>query len=238
METIQTKENQTTFIAKINETLANSIRRYVNEIQVLAIDEVEIHQNGSPLYDETLAHRIGLVPFKTEKDYKEDTEIKISIKKKGPGIVYSGDIKSDAKIVYDKIPLTLLKANQEMDIKGTARLGKGSYHTKYSPGFIFYRHATEITLDKSLLNEIKKACPNNEIKEKGDKIIVMDNRVKEVCDLCEGIAEKNKKTAEVKIGDELIITIESFGQIETKEIFKKSIEALKKDLQDFSKKIK
>ena len=88
------------------------------------------------------------------------------------------------------------------------------------------------------LNEIKKACPNNEIKEKGDKIIVMDNRVKEVCDLCEGIAEKNKKTADVKIGDELIITIESFGQIETKEIFKKSIEALKKDLQDFSKKIK
>lgn len=238
METIQNKENQITFVAKLNETLANSIRRYVNEISVLAIDEVEIHQNGSPLYDETLAHRMGLVPFKTEKDYKEDTEIKISLKKKGPGIVYSGDIKSDAKIIYDKIPLTLVKANQEMDIKGIARLGKGSYHTKYSPGFIFYRHSTEIILDKSLLNEIKKACPNNEIKEKGDKIIVIDNKAKEVCDLCEGIAEKNKKTAEVKIGDELIVTIESFGQIETKEIFKKSIEALKKDLQDFSKKLK
>ena len=238
METIQTKENQITIAANINETLANSIRRYVNEIQVLAIDEVEIHQNGSPLYDETLAHRMGLVPFKTEKDYKDDTEIKITLKKKGPGIVYSGDIKSDAKVVFDKIPLTLLKANQEMDVKGTARLGKGSYHTKYAPGFIFYRHATEITLDKSLLSDIKKICPNNEIKEKGDKIIVIDNKAKDVCDICEGIADKNKKTADVKIGENLIITVESFGQIDAKDIFKKSIEALKKDLQDVSKKLK
>ena len=68
METIEKTENKLIFSAKIEDTLANAIRRYVHEILVLAVDEVEIHQNGSPLYDETLAHRIGLVPFKMSKD--------------------------------------------------------------------------------------------------------------------------------------------------------------------------
>ncbi len=238
METIQSKENQITFSVQINETLANSIRRYVNEVPVLAIDEVEINRNGSPLYDETLAHRMGLVPLRTGKDLKEDSEIKISLKKKGPGIIYSGDIQGDAEVIYDKIPLTVVKGNQEIDIKGTARLGKGSYHTKYAPGFIFYRNSSEIIMDKSLLQEVKKVCPEEQIKEKGDKIIVIDNQAKEVGDICEGIAEKNKKTAEVNLKDDLIFTVESFGQIEVKDIFKKAVETLKKDLQELSNKIK
>lgn len=81
METIESTKNKIIFSAEIEESLANAIRRYVHEIPVLAIDEVEIHQNGSPLYDETLAHRIGLVPLKMTKSYKEDSEIKFSIKK-------------------------------------------------------------------------------------------------------------------------------------------------------------
>lgn len=238
METIQSKENQITFLVKMNETLANSIRRYVNEVPVLAIDEVEINRNGSPLYDETLAHRMGLVPLKTGKELKEDSEVKITLKKKGPGIIYSGDIKGDVEVVYQKIPLTVVRGNQEIDIKGTARLGKGSYHTKYAPGFIFYRNSSEITMDKSLLGEIKKVCPESQIKEKGDKIIIVDDQAKEVGDICEGVAEKNKKTAEVNLKDELIFTVESFGQIEVKDIFKKSVETLKKDLQELSNKIK
>ena len=53
MEVIDKKENQITFKAEISDSLANSVRRYLNQIPVLAVDEVEIYKNDSPLYDET-----------------------------------------------------------------------------------------------------------------------------------------------------------------------------------------
>lgn len=49
-----------------NYSFANAIRRSVEEIYALAINEVEIFKNDSALYDEFLAHRIGLIPLKTE----------------------------------------------------------------------------------------------------------------------------------------------------------------------------
>ena len=45
------------------------------------------------------------------------------------------------------------------------------------------------------------------------------------------------KKAEVVFNDNLIVTIESFGQIKAEEIFKKAVEELKKDLETMSKKI-
>ena len=49
---------------------------------------------------------------------------------------------------------------------------------------------------------------------------------------------KDKKVQiEIIPSEELIITIESFGQIDSAEMFKKSIEALKKDLAGVEKKI-
>ena len=56
MELINKKDNQITFTAEIEESLANSIRRYMIQIPVLAVDEVNISRNDSPLYDVTIAH--------------------------------------------------------------------------------------------------------------------------------------------------------------------------------------
>lgn len=238
MEGIEVTKNKIVFSTKMENALANAIRRYVYEIPILAVDEVEINQNGSPLYDETLAHRIGLVPLKMSKEYKEDSEIKIKMKKKGAGYVYSGDIKTDAEIVYDKIPLTLMKEDGEVDLIGVARLGKGNYHSKYLPGFIFYRNSAEIILPKKLSEEINAVCEKSQIKEKGENIVVKDNLAHPVLDVCQAIAEQNKTSVETKYEEELIFTVESFGQLEPKEIFKESISHLKKDLQTLSKQFK
>ena len=114
-------QNNAEFILDTNEEMANAIRRSANEIEILAIDEVEIHKNDSALYDEILAHRLGLIPLQATKNvemFKEGdkpstkNQAQIHIKIKGPGIVYSGDIKGEVKPVYDKIPLVILGKDQ------------------------------------------------------------------------------------------------------------------------------
>ncbi|MCK4647381.1 DNA-directed RNA polymerase subunit D [Candidatus Pacearchaeota archaeon] len=238
MEIINQKDNKLIFKAKIDESLANAIRRYVGEIPVLAVEEVEISKNDSPLYDETISHRIGLIPIKTDKEINEKTEAKLKLSVKREGEVYSGELKGDVEGVYDKIPITILTKNQELELTANVRAGKGDEHARFSPGLIFYRGVAEIIMDKEFRGEIQKVCLDNEIKEKGDKIIVIDDKEKEVCDVCEGICERAKKKAETNYNDELIINIESFGQLDVKDIFKKSIGALRKDLNEVSKKIK
>lgn len=237
MKLVEKKDNQLVFSAKIDESLANAIRRHINQIPVLAIDEAEISRNDSPLYDETIAHRLGLIPLKMEKlgDAKKIEKLKLDVKTQGT--VYSKDLKGGVKIVYDKIPITSLNKGQELKLSATVKAGKGSKHVKFSPGLMFYREVSEITLDKEFLDEIKRTCPKNEIKEKGGKVIILDDKKTEVCDVCTGICEKKKKKAEVKSTGELVVSLESFGQLDVKEIFKKAIDALKKDLAEVSKKV-
>lgn len=238
MKLLEKKDNQIIFSAKIDESLANAIRRSINQIPILAIDEVEISKNDSPLYDETIAHRLGLIPLKMDKTLKEKSANKLKLVVEGEKTAYSKDLKGEVKVVYGQIPIVSLNKEQELELTAIVKLGKGSEHVKFSPGLMFYRNASEIVMSKEFLDEIKKSCPDAEIKEKGDKIIILDNKKAEISDLCTGICEKHRKKAEVKSTEELIITLESFGQMDVNDIFKSSIEVLKKDLADVSKRVK
>jgi len=238
MEIIEKKENKIVFKAQINETLANAIRRYLGHVPVLAIDEVEIEKNDSPLYDETIAHRIGLIPLKTDKTVNEKTtaNLKISIDKEG--VIYSGGLKGSVKVVYDKIPITLINKGQEFELTATARAGKGLEHAKFSPGLMFYRNLSSAKIEKDCPQEILESIKKNEIKTEGGKIIISDIYSNEVCEAAiEKYVREGKTQIEIIPSDELIITVESFGQMDAEDVFKKSIEALKKDLATVEKKV-
>lgn len=234
MKKIEKTDNSVVFIANIEETVANSIRRYVNHIPTYAVDEVEIIKNDSALNDEAIAHRIGLVPLKNEK--LEDKKLqKLKLEVKGGCVVYSGDLKGHPEVVYKNIPLTFLTSNRELKLNALVKLGTGSEHSKFSPGLMFYRNALEITTDKKFYKDLKDICPGIEIEEKGNKIVLKDNKKREIADVCEGFITKRDGEIEIEEKDGLIITIESFGQISPEEIFKKSIDALKKDLMSLNK---
>lgn len=233
MEIVNKKENVLVLKMKTNETLANALRRSVFEIPTNAIEEIDISKNDSALYDETIAHRIGLIPLKYKKG-----EHKIKLKVKGPATVYSGDIKSEAEVIYEKMPITILREGQEIDIKGKTSEGIGKDHSKFLPGIVFYRIVSEITVDKEVAKKIKENCPELNFKDKGNKSVIIDDGEKSCLDFIEGVCEKEKKEFEIKDLDEIILTVESFGQIKVEDIFKKSLEILKKNLGEVEKKIK
>jgi DNA-directed RNA polymerase subunit D len=238
MNILNKKNNQITFSLNIDESLANAIRRYVDQIPILAVDEVEISKNDSPLYDETIAHRIGMVPLKMDKTISEKSSEQITLVAKSDGIIYSGEMKGRVSPVYDKIPITVLKKGQELEVLATAKVGKGSQHSKFSPGLMFYRNSMKIKLDKDCPKEIVNSCPQGIFKLENGKVIITDE---EKCDMCEACTEfcrkVGKNSVELTPSEELIITVESFGQISEEEIFKKAIEVLQEDLKEVEKKI-
>lgn len=239
MEIIEQKEKKIIFKEKIEESLINACRRYLNEIPLLAINELEISRNDSPLYDETVAHRIGLVPLKMNKKYNDKTELKFTLKSKKEGMVYSGGIKGEAEVVYDKIPLTFLNKDQEINISATAIIGKGKKHTKFSPGLLYYRNVVEIKVDKDCVKEIVETCPKGIFEIDKDKIIVKNQEKCDMCDMCIDFCKKQgKEFIKIIPSDELIITLESFGQMKVGDILVSSIDILKKDLEKVSKKLK
>ncbi len=233
MEKINEKESKIVFRAEIEDSLANAIRRSIFLIPVAAVDEVEISKNDSPLYDETIAHRIGLIPIK----HSAKKEGKLKLKSSREGFVYSGDMEGDVKVVYDKIPITLLSKGQEIELTATTKLGKASEHSKFLPGLFVYRIAYELIVDKDVAEKVKQIAPYAEVNIKGNKAVILDNKEREVADICEGICDKEGKEMEVKPTKELVITIESFGQIGVKDIFTKAVDALKNELNEFSKKL-
>lgn len=211
------KKQKLSLITDMDTSLANAIRRSVLEIPIMAIDEVEIIKNDSAFYDEILAHRLGLIPIKTEKGNRE---IKFRLKEVGPKMVYSTNIKPDIGIDF-KIPVVLLEKDQEIEMICEARMGKGIDHAKYSPGLSYFKH----NLDDNVLDFV---TIDSEGKVKYDEEEL--NKI--------GSEDIIKKISSLKEVKELEFTIESWGQLDAKDIFIKAIEALEDNLKELGKAVK
>jgi DNA-directed RNA polymerase subunit D len=122
---------------------ANALRRIcLNGIPIYAVDTVDILSNTSVLADEGIAHRLGLIPIKSElsavqQDNKSDN-IMLTL---DSGIasetrtVLSGELKSQDSIVKpisDNIPIVTLAPGQSLKFEAHARLGRGTEHAKWN----------------------------------------------------------------------------------------------------------
>lgn len=232
MEVIEKSQNKLIIRMPANESLANAIRRSVAEIPTLAIDEVEIYKNDSALYDEFLAHRIGLIPLKTEKSMSEKTKVEFKLSKTGPCTVYSGDLKGAGDIVHDKIPITILGEDNNLELLATAVLGKGTTHAKYTPGLCYYRHLLEVNSSP----EIDKIVQNSSYSQfksekKGNKWL---------CDLNEAEQQEIEQIDKDSISDseEILLIIESFGNMSALNILNNDFDVLGENLDEVEKALK
>lgn len=157
MVSIKTEGNKSIVEFKdTHNTIVNAFRRVIlDEVPTFAIEDVEIVKNDSALYDETLAHRLGLVPLTTDLsayNLKSECkcgsvgcalcEVKMSMAQSEAGYVYSGSIKSEdpaVKPAFDTIPVTKLLDGQEVEANVVAVLGVGRTHAKWAPGHAFLK---------------------------------------------------------------------------------------------------
>jgi len=254
IEQLKSEKEKIVFVLKgINTEFANALRRSVYEIPILAIDEVEISKNDSALYDEMIAHRLGLVPLKTDKKTFTEKEecsckgkgcakctVSLVLKAKGPCTVYASDLKSKvAQPVYPEMQIVTLQKDQELEIVAEARLGKAKDHVKWSPGLVWFREfpKIEISKDAELCKECMDVCPKKVYDF--DKKLIIKNI--EACDLCEACSDKAKEKGKViKVSSsegDFIFYVESFGQISPKEIILEALEMIDKNMSQLSKEV-
>ncbi|MCL5423836.1 MAG: DNA-directed RNA polymerase subunit D [Candidatus Marsarchaeota archaeon] len=136
------------FIMDADISIANAIRRTAaNSVPCFAIDRVIFYENTSAMFDEYIAHRIGLIPIKTpSKGYNESDEIVFSLEATGPITVYSRDLKStdkDVVVANENIPIIKLGNEQRLRIEGKAILGIGLKHAKFQPGLATFKAVSE-----------------------------------------------------------------------------------------------
>ncbi|MAE49271.1 hypothetical protein CMI48_00430 [Candidatus Pacearchaeota archaeon] len=232
METISNTPEQLVIKMPANESLANAIRRSVAEVPTLAIEDVEIMKNDSALYDEVLAHRLGLVALKTEKSMNDKTSIKLKLSKSGPATVHAEDLQGPADIIYPKTPLTLINENQNVELVATAVLGRGVSHAKHIPGLCYYRHLLEIKSTPDIDTIIQNAKTPLFKPQKSGSAWLCDLNDTDVNEIT-----KFDKDA-VKPADEILFVIESYGNLAAKDIFLQSVKALEANLDQVDKALK
>ena len=167
IEKIAKSKDRVVFLLKgSTEVFANTVRRLVlEEVPTLAVEDVEIKDNNSALFDEMLALRLGLCPIKTDlKSYNHkesckcegvgcaQCELKITLKAGKNGYVYAGEAKSsDPKctFVQEQMPVVKLLPKQKLDVTLTAILGKGKEHVKWAAGWAIFRRERVLNVSKA-----------------------------------------------------------------------------------------
>lgn len=250
------KMNASFILKNANPVIANTLRRTImEEVPTMAIEDVEISKNNSILYDEIVAHRLGLLPLTTDlKSYMIRDECKcegkgcarcqlqMTLKSKN-GTVYASDIKSkDPKVVpvYPETPIVKMLKGQDIELVAYAELGRGKDHIKWSPALVWYKYKPVIDIAQSKIKdpqEAAKLCPKGVLQVKSGKLEVNKNKLFS-CDLCAACAEKNPGIKLNEKDDEFVFYIESFGQLKVKEILLKAVEMLQSNVKDFEKAIK
>ena len=170
----------------------NALRRLsISQVPTFAIDDVVVLENSSVMHDEAIAHRLGLIPLRTDLDrfvmphdcdcnstlgcskcrvlLVLDTESQDKTK-----VITSADLISEddvVKPVNSEIPIVSLAPGQKLKFEAYARLGTGKSHAKWQPTSVAVVKDSKKEEDSILVIESNGALTPEEIVIEAAKIL-------------------------------------------------------------------
>ncbi len=247
---LESDQNRVRFIlGDVSTAFANALRRLmIAEVPTLAIDEVVFFENSSPLFDEIIAHRLGLIPLKTDLDaYSElGKEVRLVLKAEAVDknvTVYSRDLQAEDPSVTpisDQIPILKLGPGQRVVLEATAKLGRGKEHAKWQPVYTAsYKYRPVVTIDEDKCDPPEFAvdvCPVDVFGVSGGKLKVERELDCILCKACEEVFEPGAVTIRYDNAS-FIFRVESSGALPAKTVVEESAKLLKAKSEEFLKQL-
>ncbi len=258
VELIEKQGNELRFVIKgVSTAFVNSLRRAaIAEVPTMAIEDVVILTNSSVLFDEVIAHRLGLIPLTTPKEGyvmprdcecqgsgcpKCQARLYLDVKAEYPTVVYAKDLLYDdpnVRPVYGDIPIVKLEAGQALVLEAYAQLGLGKDHAKWQPvSACAYKYHPRIDVVDDLCDGCGKCveiCARSVLKLDRGKVKVSDVLK---CTLCGDCVESCPKGAiEVgKVDGSFVFYLESTGTMSPEDVIIKSADVLIEKAKRFIK---
>jgi DNA-directed RNA polymerase subunit D len=252
----------------VEPSYANALRRVLlADVPKMAIEDVEFHlgpirgedgkeyESVSPLFDEIIAHRLGLIPIPTDLDLYNPREgcpsckgegcpsctIIYSLNKRGPGLVTSGDLEpiGDTKLrpKDPDIPIMKLGDGQAMLIYATAILGTGKEHAKWQATHgVGYRYYPVLRVGSKSLDPYDKDVPycssHMETTALEDETVELPSD----CKVCKKFMDAYK-TDTIKVSNDptrILMEFETDGSLAAKRVLVTAMDILSKRFSELA----
>ncbi len=247
IDIIELSERKARFVLSgVSAAFANALRRSIlSEVTVLAIDDVNIYDNTSVLFDEQLALRLGLIPLKADTKkyvFPEDCtcqgqgcplcQVSLTLSAEGPKVVYSGEMVStdpDVRPAEATIPIVELKEKHKVVVEAIARLGTGRSHSKWQAGIASgFKNMPVITIgDCDQCGRCIEVCPRSILKPNGDKVKVADVIECSLCKLCEESCDMDSISVSYD-PESFVMTFETSGSMTAAELAVEAADTIKR----------
>jgi len=270
MKVLEAKDDSMRLLLEETEpAYANALRRVlIADVPKMAIEDVEFHlgpirgddgkeyESVSPLFDEMIAHRLGLVPIPTDLglyNRREDCPschgegcpsctIIYSMNKRGPGLVTSADLEpiGDTKLrpKDPNIPIVKLGDGQAMLIYATAVLGTGKDHAKWQATHgVGYRYYPTLKAGNKTLDALDPevpTCDSHMQSTETEEEEVLDLHAD--CKACKTFMDQYKVDS-VKAGNDptrIVLQFETDGSIASKAVLLASLDILSKRFSELA----
>ncbi|MBO4763985.1 MAG: DNA-directed RNA polymerase subunit D [Candidatus Methanomethylophilaceae archaeon] len=277
IEIIEMAERKAKFILRNSSpAMANALRRtLLSDLPKMAIHKVDFYlgpltddngrecESSTPLFDEIIAHRLGMIPVPTDLDLFVPQEectcggagcpnctIEYFLNKSGPCTVYSGDLlpmvspelREKFKVKDEFIPIVELINDQGVNISATAVMGTAKRHVKWQVcNGVGYKYMPVVRVDPAAASrddvlECRDVCPKKVFDVKDGRLVVVDEMG---CSLCRACTEHVKDGGVTVTGDDttFLFKFETDGSYTAQQALDEALKVLRDEAKEFAEQI-